>query len=34
MNCCESEATRRAKRIQVAILLAVVAVLGVVALVR
>jgi hypothetical protein len=34
MNCCESEVTRRAKRIQVAILLAVVAVLGVVALVR
>lgn len=34
MNCCESKATRRARRIQMTLLLAVVIVLGVVAFVR
>jgi hypothetical protein len=34
MNCCESDATRRAKRVQVIVLVTVVVVLAVVGLVR
>jgi hypothetical protein len=34
MNCCESEATRRAERLQVIVLVTVVVVLAVVGLVR